>query len=172
MIEGRHGGSGAACGPRPKLPHFIYFTQTDWLWVRPRLSLHYSTPPPITQYTSHTTKSSFLTVRQNVEFFCFTCGCTYSVQYQVNTMAVSWPPETIQRRFFFVRPWIKTDLSYRKIAPKTGRVTFWRTKKVASGKYNSFAACVVFSTNYYYFYITLCVSTFKNWHSVSPSPYI
>ena len=53
MIEGRHGGSGAACGPRPKLPHFIYFTQTDWLWVRPRLSLHYSTPPPITQYTSH-----------------------------------------------------------------------------------------------------------------------
>ena len=24
MIEGRHGGSGAACGPRPKLPHFIY----------------------------------------------------------------------------------------------------------------------------------------------------
>ena len=96
----------------------------------------------------------------------------YTVQYQVNTMAVSWPPETIQRRFFFVRPWIKTDLSYRKIAPKTGRVTFWRTKKVASGKYNSFAACVVFSTNYYYFYITLCVSTFKNWHSVSPSPYI
>ena len=53
MIEGRHGGSGAACGPRPKLPHFIYFTQTDWLWVRPRLSLHYSTPPPITQYTLH-----------------------------------------------------------------------------------------------------------------------
>ena len=101
MIEGRHGGSGAACGPRPKLPHFIYFTQTDWLWVRPRLSLHYSTPPPITQYTSHTTKSSLLTVRQNVEFFCFTCGCTYTVQYQVNTMAVSWPPETIQRRFFF-----------------------------------------------------------------------
>ena len=82
MIEGRHGGSGAACGPRPKLPHFIYFTQTDWLWVRPRLSLHYSTPPPITQYTSHTTKSSLLTVRQNVEFFCFTCGCTlYSIKW-------------------------------------------------------------------------------------------
>ena len=152
MIEGRHGGSGAACGPRPKLPHFIYFTQTDWLWVRPRLSLHYSTPPPITQYTSHTTKSSLLTVRQNVEFFCFTCGCTlYSIKW------TQWQSADRQRLsrgdFFFVRPWIKTDLSYRKIAPKTGRVTFWRTKKVASGEYNSFAACVVFSTNYYYFYI-------------------